>query len=444
MVFTERELKVWQQRHPLLSQIIDLKPVSWLNPNLITNDDSITFPLDIQNMEEAEQLWKRFAPFLAKEFPETREAQGMIESPLKKIEKIKNKFTSEIAGDFYLKCDNELPVAGSIKARGGFFEVLSHAEKLAIEAGLISIEDNYEKFSDEAFKRFFNQYSIGVGSTGNLGLSIGIISAKLGFNVSAYMSSDAKEWKKELLREKGVIVQEYAGDFSKAIHAGREKTKQDPKGYFVDDEDSELLFLGYSTAALRLEKQLKEQQIRVDKTNPLIMYLPCGVGGSPGGITFGLKQIFGEHVHCFFVEPTHSPSQLIGLLTEEKHKISVQHFGIDNLTEADGLAVGRPSSFATDYNEQLISGIYTIEDNDLYKLLTMLADSEGIYLEPSATAGLLGPSIISQTDNMVKHNIDLRNATHIVWATGGSLVPESDMEHFYERGRNLLMEEGKV
>src|SRR5690625_6112654 len=92
------------------------------------------------------------------------------------------------------------------------------------------------------------------------------------------------------------------------MRTGRKKTLADPNGYFIDDEDSELLFLGYSTAALRLKTQLDEQGIRVDNEHPLMMYLPCGVGGSPGGIMFGMKQIFGDAVHCLFVKPTHSPA----------------------------------------------------------------------------------------------------------------------------------------
>lgn len=439
MVFTKQVLQAWKHEYPLLNDILKLHPVVWLHPSHNPIHDFSSLPVHKSDMVKAEQLWKRFSPFLKKAFPETR---GEVESPLRPIPSMKEQLTQyyecAFAGDLYLKCDNELPIAGSIKARGGIYEVLQHAEKLALNAGLISEDMNYEIFTSERFRNFFQHYAIGVGSTGNLGLSIGIISAKLGFNVTVYMSSDAKQWKKDLLRKEGAAVKEYSGDFSLAIREGREQTEANPKGYFVDDEDSEHLFLGYSVAALELEKQLAEQHIKVDQDHPLCVYLPCGVGGSPGGITFGLKQVFGEHVHCFFVEPTHSPAVLIGLLTGEQDQVSVQDFGLDNQTEADGLAVGRPSQFATTISDHFVSGLYTLEDHILYKLLVMLADREGIYLEPSAVAGLPGPAKIAQTSYADNHHLNMNQAKHIVWATGGSLVPKKEMEQFYEKGRKLI------
>lgn len=441
MVFSDSKMEVWKKKFPLFNKIINLHPVIWQNPNLITEKDFDQLPLTKENIEEADRLWDRFAPFLAKAFPETSATNGIIESELRKLTNMQQSMDDarhETPGELYLKCDNDLPVAGSIKARGGFFEVLHHAESLAIQEGLVKKGDNYEVFASDTFKNFFRQFSIGVGSTGNLGLSIGIMGAKLGFNVSVYMSADAKQWKKDLLRERGATVHEFTGDFGVAIDEGRKQTIADPKGYFVDDEDSKLLYLGYSVAAIRLKKQLEEKNIPVDAQHPLFVYLPCGVGGSPGGITFGLKQLFGDHVHCFFVEPVNSPSVLLGLMTGEMDQLSVQDVGVDNITEADGLAVGRPSSFATPVSDKLVSGIYTIEDHTLFELLAMLADSEDILLEPSATAGLVGPDRVFQTDYVERHGLKKENITHIAWSTGGALVPEEDMELFYGRGKEFL------
>jgi len=254
------------------------------------------------------------------------------------------------------------------------------------------------------------------------------------------MSADAKEWKKKLLRSKGATVLEFEGDFGEAINEGRRTTIADPKGYFVDDENSKYLFLGYSVAAIRLKKQLEKLKISIDAHHPLFVYSPCGVGGSPGGVAFGLKQVFGDNVHCFFVEPTHSPSVLIGLLTGKMEKVSVHDFGIDNKTEADGLAVGKASAFASPISKLLISGIYTIEDDELFRLLYLLGKSERIFLEPSATAGLMGPQKISCTSYMQEYCLDPSLITHIAWATGGSLVPKEEMDDFYKKGEKLYEE----
>ena len=422
---------------PILQQIIDAKPVSWLNPDLKSEKDTPKFPIGIEDMIEAERLWIRFAPFFVKAFPETEKSYGILESPLREIPKMQSLLgeeNGEIEGRLFLKCDNELPISGSIKARGGFFEIMKYAETLTLKAGMLTEEDDYGILLSPKFNQFFSQYTIGVGSTGNLGLSIGIISAKLGFKVNVYVSADAKQWKKDLLREKGATVVEFAGDFSEAISAGRKTTQANPNAYFVDDEDSQDLFLGYSVGALRIAEQLKNQNIIVDADHPLIVYSPCGVGGSPGGTAFGLKQIYGDNVHCFFVEPTHCPAVLTGLVTGEMSAISVQDIGLDNKTEADGLAVGRPSHFATEISKQLISGIFTIEDERLFLLLTQLKDSENIFLEPSATAGLIGPQLMQKSGYAQTHHLNLKNATHIAWATGGMLVPQQQRDLFYARG----------
>lgn len=441
-----RNLQTLKDHYPLLNKLISMEEILWLNPNVKKYKTGIgNSPLTQDNVEDAEERLKRFAPYIARVFPETKKLNGIIESPLVKIPSMKQSleqnYQQPILGELLLKCDSHLPISGSIKARGGIYEVLKHAEELALQHQLLTIQDDYSILDSDRFRAFFSQYSIAVGSTGNLGLSIGIMSAKLGFNVTVHMSADAKQWKKDLLRGKNVHVIEYEADYSKAVEEGRIQADGDPTCYFVDDENSHDLFLGYAVAASRLKKQLEELEITIDENHPLFVYLPCGVGGGPGGIAFGLKLLYQDHVHCFFAEPTHSPCMLLGLMTGLHDKISVQEIGIDNETDADGLAVGRASGFVGKTMEPFISGNYTISDEQLYKLLKELVDTEGIHLEPSALAGMIGPIKLYKegTDYLLKHNLTekMSKGTHIVWGTGGNMVPKEMMKQYYQKGLNV-------
>ncbi|HZK53568.1 MAG TPA: D-serine ammonia-lyase [Desulfosporosinus sp.] len=440
-----KTIEEWKKLYPLLEDIVATREVLWANPQYRPFEEAIrNLSIGEAEVKNAEERLARFAPYILQVFPETKNSLGLIESPLKNIpgmqKEMERLFDRQIPGEVLLKCDNQLPIAGSIKARGGIYEVLKHAEELALQNKLLTVNDDYAVFDSPIFRAFFSRYSIAVGSTGNLGLSIGIMGAQLGFKVTVHMSADAKLWKKELLRSKNVQVIEYASDFSKAVEEGRKQSNRDPNSYFIDDEKSQDLFLGYAVAAYRLQKQLKDLQVTVDENHPLFVYLPCGVGGSPGGITYGLKLIFKDHVHCFFAEPTHSPAMLIGLMTGLHHQVAVQDFGLDNQTAADGLAVGRPSGLVSKTLEHLISGVVTVDDRPLFVFLKMLIDAETMPLEPSALAGFLGIGRLindpAGKNYLAGHKLTdkLQEATHIVWATGGSMVPQEIMEGYYQRG----------
>ncbi|MEH8226137.1 D-serine ammonia-lyase [Aeromonas veronii] len=424
---------------PLVQSLIELEPVTWFNPNTTTLAAGLPYVgLDNNNVADASARLARFAPYMCEAFPETRASNGILESEIAVIPAMQatlnRRYGVEVTGRLLLKKDSHLPISGSIKARGGIYEVLTHAEQLAIKAGLLCEEDDYRKLFSDEFRQFFSQYSIAVGSTGNLGMSIGIMSAKLGFTVIVHMSADAREWKKRKLREHGVIVVEYAEDYGVAVEQGRKEAERDPNCFFIDDENSSTLFLGYSVAGERVKKQFDQMGIKVDADHPLFVYLPCGVGGGPGGVAFGLKLAFGDNVHCFFAEPTHSPCMLLGVHTGLHDAVAVQDLGIDNLTAADGLAVGRASGFVGRAMERLLDGFYTLSDQEMYDLLGLLARDEQITLEPSALAGMAGPwRVAANPEWLTGRGCDaatMAQATHLVWATGGGMVPAEEMAKY--------------
>lgn len=433
------DMEKMKMDYPLVGEMAECREILWFNPD---SGKEAEYPFNMDDIDDAEKRLARFAPYIERVFPETEKTKGIIESPLKEIPEMKKELekegNTEIKGRLFLKCDSHLPVSGSIKARGGIYEVLKFAEKIAIDNKMLTEEDDYAVLAEDRFRDLFSRYSVAVGSTGNLGLSIGIISATLGFKVTVHMSADARQWKKDLLREKGVTVVEYEDDYQKAVAEGRKIAAADPMCHFVDDENSAELFLGYSVAGKRIVNQFKEQNILCDSEHPVFVYIPCGVGGAPGGVAFGLKKMYGENMHIFFAEPTHAPCMVLGMMTGLHNEIAAGDIGLDGKTAADGLAVSRPSGLVGRIMETILDGCYTIEDHRLYPFLAELADNENIFIEPSACASFTGPAqIVKAEEYLDKFNLTdkMEQATHILWATGGNMVPEDEMKSYYSMGK---------
>jgi len=89
-----------------------------------------------------------------------------------------------------------------------------------------------------------------------------------------------------------------------------------------------------------------------------------------------------------------------------------------------------------------VDGYVTVDDDHLYRLVAELHDSEGIDIEPSSTAGLVGIGrVLLDGEYLARQGLDdtrLSRATHIAWATGGSMVPRAEMEAYVEKGHRLL------
>lgn len=431
------------------------RPVFWgqgLTP-LAPVDDPSAELITPAAVAEVQQRFARFAPLMALLFDSVADSGGVIESPLLPVPQLQHALgLSPDHGALYVKADHQLPIAGSVKARGGTHEVIEFAERLALRHGLITPESDYRALAAPQARALFGQYTVAVGSTGNLGLAIGTMAAALGFRAEVHMSADAKDWKKRRLRALGVHVVEHPGDYASAVAAGRRNAADNPLCHFVDDEHSTSLFLGYAHAAAHLAQQLQASGRVVDAEHPLFVYLPCGVGGAPGGIAYGLHQICGRHVHCIFAEPTASPCFLMQLLAGSNalptthRNPSVYDIGLDNRTEADGLAVPQASLLAAAVAGPRVAGAYTVADDTLFQHLYLAQTTEALRIEPSAAAGFSGPGMLLGTDQgrhyLATHGVDadaLQQATHIAWLTGGRLVPEAEYDAFLQRGEAVAV-----
>ena len=138
----------------LLDDVRALKELCWRNPKEVPFAEAMkNCPLSRADVEEAAARLDRFAAYFKVAFPETAPMNGIVESPLKPIPNMKSVLESDcgvtIPGDLWIKLDSHLPVSGSIKARGGVYEVLKTAEDIALKEGLITLESDYSLFATD-------------------------------------------------------------------------------------------------------------------------------------------------------------------------------------------------------------------------------------------------------------------------------------------------------
>lgn len=354
----------------------------------------IEIKFSLYDAYKTKMRFERFAPLFIEAFDEI-DSDDYYKSELKK---------STLADELYLKLDSHLRVAKSVKARGGFNEVMTCIEALLKENGRFN---DYEKLKLDDIKDIMNRYTIEVSSTGNLGLSIGLCAKAFGFKAKVHMSQDAKEWKKDLLRKAGAEVVEYDSDYTYAVAKGRESAMKNPKSYFVDDEMSENLFLGYASSIFELVEQIRDTKMIITKDEPLHVFLPCGVGGAPGGIAFALREFFKDYVRIYFVEPSEYPCMLYSYIKGEAS--SVNEFGLGGETLADGLACAMPSKLVFPMLDYLIDGFMTFNDASIVETKKKIYEADHEIVEASSAISLNAYQKLGMPKNS------------ILWITGSNV-----------------------
>lgn len=153
------------KKDPVIERVAKAEEVIWFNPGLRCRDAAFEgISLTMADIDDAEARLRRFAPFIMLCFPETAGNGGIIESPLTEVEHMRQRLNGHgggIGGRLLLKRDSDLAIAGSVKARGGIYEILKHTEEIALEKGLLSgYDDDYAKLAGDECRRVFSQYTV--------------------------------------------------------------------------------------------------------------------------------------------------------------------------------------------------------------------------------------------------------------------------------------------
>ena len=96
MAMSSTELKTLEAEHPLLKEIEAAHDAVWVNPEKKPFSEAVKDQeLTEADIRDAEERLKRFAPLIMKCFPETEDANGMIESPLTAIPEMQKQMERE-------------------------------------------------------------------------------------------------------------------------------------------------------------------------------------------------------------------------------------------------------------------------------------------------------------------------------------------------------------
>ena len=154
----------WEEAFPIVAEIRALRETGWQNREKRSSKEAIAnCELTMADVLDANKRLERFAPYFEAVFPETASMGGIIESPIREIPQMKNVLEAQeqrgLPGKLWLKLDSHLPISGSIKARGGIYEILKTAEEIAIRTCFHDFK--LGKCSDEMleeYKKINKQY----------------------------------------------------------------------------------------------------------------------------------------------------------------------------------------------------------------------------------------------------------------------------------------------
>ena len=80
------DLKMLEEKTPILKEICSEKEVFWKNPDKTACGEAMEqIELGMEDVEDAKRRLERFAPFIMKCFPETKERNGNLQNAFRTI-----------------------------------------------------------------------------------------------------------------------------------------------------------------------------------------------------------------------------------------------------------------------------------------------------------------------------------------------------------------------
>ncbi|MCG3172030.1 MAG: L-threo-3-hydroxyaspartate ammonia-lyase [Myxococcota bacterium] len=263
--------------------------------------------------------------------------------------------------------------------RGGAFKSRGACNKLA------SLSEDHRKRGVVTF------------SSGNHAQGVALAASSFGVPCVVVMPVDAPRPKVEATRGYGAEV-EFAGRTSaerKAraleIAAGRGMTVIPP----FDDRE---VIAGQGTIGLEILKELPTVEAVVT---------PVGGGGLIAGIAVAVRSLRPE-VRIYGVEP--EAADAMGQSLRKGEVVTIE----PGETIADGLKPVAPGKLNFQIAQRLVTGMVTVNDNEIRGALKLLVERTKLYVEPSGAVGIAA---------LLARKLPVKKANIVVVLSGGNMDP---------------------
>ena len=207
-------------------------------------------------------------------------------------------------------------------------------------------------------------------SAGNFGLAIAYAGKQRGVDVTVFCAETANPTKVTRIRDLGAEVVVVGGDFDAAKEAAREYASHGARHRFVEDGDDQRITEGAGTIAVELADEA-----------PDVIVVPVGNGALATGIGCWTRARRPE-CRVIGVSAAGAPAMANAWRTG----IPAPADRADTI--ADGVAVRVPVPSIIPLFRGYVDDVLVVEDEIIWEALSLVRDTVGLILEPSAVIGI--------------------------------------------------------
>lgn len=237
-------------------------------------------------------------------------------------------------------------------------------------------------------------------SSGNHGLAVAYVSAKLGIKATIVLPENVIPAKLNMIRSLG----------ARTVLQGRQQDERQMKALEIQEKEGQTFIQPFNDLDIIAGQGTCGIEIIEDVPEVENLFVPIGGGGLISGVASAVKlNGRSRHVRVIGVQPEGSPSMRQSWISGELESIE------QSKTIADGLSVRKPGSITFAHVKKFVDDIILVSDEEILKATERLIKEEHVLAEPSGAASFAG---------LEKFRSEKEIGTSVAIVSGGNISSE--------------------